>query len=212
MVKGTRATFIYGELHKSITNGKLLPGDPLLEADLSEAYGVSRTPIREAIRRLQHEGLVELTSFVGARVARVSLADVLSAFDARIWLEPQVFAHAANSVSPELVVDLRSAMASMPEHSSTRAEALKAVEADFTFHRIVFRAVGNRYAINMLESVLSVTRRAVNLSPPPRFTKAHSEHTAIMAVFAVGDGAEAASLVHKHLTNARIRYSGGYVD
>lgn len=212
MGKGTRASFIYHDLQRSIIEGTLLPGDPLLEVELSDTYDVSRTPIREAIRRLQNDGLVEVIPFAGARVARVSPTDVLAAFDARIWFEPPVFARAAESRSATLLDELQSILAKMPEDPKTRSEALKAIDADFAFHRAVVESVGNRYAIDMLEDVLSVTRRAINLSPPPRFTQAREEHAAIMAAFVTGDGTEAASLVHKHLTNARMRYSGGYGD
>jgi DNA-binding GntR family transcriptional regulator len=212
MGKGTRASFIYRDLQRSIVEGTLLPGDPLLEVELSEMYDVSRTPIREAIRRLENDGLVEVTPYAGARVTRVSPADVIAAFDARIWLEPPVFARAAQSGSAELLDELQSILAKMPEDPKSRAEAFEAIDADFTFHRAVVESVGNRFLIDMLEDVLSVTRRGVNLSPPPRFTQAREEHVAILAAFKAGDGAEAAALVHKHLTNARARYSGGYVD
>src|SRR5690606_25294904 len=103
MEKGTRASFIYSDLQRSIIEGVLLPGDPLVEVELSEAYKVSRTPIREAIRRLQNASLVEVTPSAGARVARVSPDDVLAAFDARVWLEPPVFARAADKGNAELV-------------------------------------------------------------------------------------------------------------
>lgn len=211
MSKGTQASRIYSDLKQSIMDGRLLPGDPLLEADLSSTYEVSRTPIREAIRRLHQEQLVELTSFVGARVARVSPTDVLEAFDARIWIEPPVFAVAATDASDDLILALTSVMAHMPKHSRTRADALAAMEADFDFHRTVFKAVGNRFAVELLETGLSVTRRAINLSPPPRFTQAQTEHEAILEAFASRDSIGAADRVREHLVNARTRYSGGYL-
>lgn len=212
MEKGTRASFIYSDLQRSIIEGALLPGDPLVEVELSEAYEVSRTPIREAIRRLQNAGLVEVTPYAGARVARVSPNDVLAAFDARVWLEPPVFARAADKGNAELVDRLRDIMAKMPQNPATRSEALRAIDADFAFHRAVVESIGNRYASGLLDSVLSVTRRAINLSPPPRFTQAREEHLGIMKAFETGDGGRAASLVLSHLTNARARYSGGYAD
>jgi DNA-binding GntR family transcriptional regulator len=212
MQKGTRASFIYQDLQRSIVEGVLLPGDPLLEVELSATYNVSRTPIREAIRRLQNDGLVEVTPYSGARVARVSPADVLAAFDARIWLEPPVFARAAENATDSFLESLRSIMSRMPEEPTKRAEAFQAIEADFAFHRAVFESIGNRFVLSLLDDALSVTRRAINLSPPPRFTQAREEHLAIMAAFDAKDGAKAAELVLLHVSNAKRRYSGGYGD
>lgn len=210
MQKGTRASIIYEALQRSIVEGALLPGDPLVEAELSETFKVSRTPIREALRRLQNDGLVEVTPYSVARVARVSPSDVLAAFDARIWLEPPVFSLAAERGTDSFIESLRTLTNKMPEEPTTRAAALQALEADFAFHRAVFASIGNRYVSNLLDEALSVTRRAVNLSPPPRFTQAREEHLEIMAAFEAKDGGRAAFLVHMHLTNARKRYSGGY--
>lgn len=212
MKKGTQVSSIYHDLRRSIINGALLPGHPLYEVELSKKYDVSRTPIREAIRLLQNDGLVEVTPYVGARVAYVSATDVIAAFDARIWFEPPVFARAAENCTRALLKDLRSILRRMPEQPATRSEAFQAIDADFAFHRAVIGAVGNRYVINVLDEVLSVTRRAINLSPPGRFTQAREEHAAILSAFEEGDGPEALSLVHAHLNNARLRYSGGYVD
>lgn len=212
MRKDTRAGRLYEELRHAIVDGRLLPGDPLLETELSETYGVSRTPVREAIRRLHHAGLVEMIPFSSARVARVSREDVIAAFDLRLWLEPPVFAHAAGLRSPEMLQALETILTRMPERPSTRAEALKSVEADFAYHMAVFESVGNPYAIEILENVLSITRRAVNFSPPPRYVQARREHIAIMAALASADEEAAALSVRQHITNARNRYSGGYFD
>lgn len=210
--KMTRADDVYRELRGAIMEGRLLPGDPLNEATLGKEFSVSRTPIREAIRKLETDGLVETVPFRGARVGRVSRQDMLDAFDIREWVEPPVFDRAAAEITDEQLGDLRILVYSMPAQPRLRTEATEAIEADLKFHQYVFNVVGNQFATALLEDVLAVTKRAIHLSPPARFGQAREEHVAILNALAARDGSRAGTLIQEHIVNARLRFSGGYSD
>src|SRR3982751_1331914 len=77
----------YAALREAITSGALLPGTPLREGALARQFGVSTTPVREALRRLDREGLVHLTPNRGARVSAYTLRDILDRFEVREVLE-----------------------------------------------------------------------------------------------------------------------------
>ena len=81
---------VYGALCEDILNGTLAAGDALVEAQLAADLGVSKTPVREALIRLQRDGLVEITPYRGARVFIPSAEDVRQACELRIWLETEI--------------------------------------------------------------------------------------------------------------------------
>ena len=93
--------WVYEELKGAIVDLRLAPGDPLREASLAERLGVSKTPIREALTRLEQEGLVETTSFKGAVVTRYSRQDLLEIYELRELLENAAARAAAESMSEQ---------------------------------------------------------------------------------------------------------------
>jgi GntR family transcriptional regulator, rspAB operon transcriptional repressor len=93
--------WVYEELNSAIVDLRLAPGDPLREATLAEQLGVSKTPIREALTRLEQEGLVETTSFKGAVVSGYSRQDLIEIYELRELLENAAARAAAESMSDE---------------------------------------------------------------------------------------------------------------
>src|SRR6516225_7163056 len=93
--------WVYEELKSAIVDLRLAPGDPLREATLAEQLGVSKTPIREALTRLEQEGLVETTSFKGAVVSGYSRQDLIEIYELRELLENAAARAAAESMSEE---------------------------------------------------------------------------------------------------------------
>src|SRR5437762_8309628 len=93
--------WVYEELKSAIVDLRLAPGDPLREATLADQLGVSKTPIREALTRLEQEGLVETTSFKGAVVSGYSSADLEEIYELRELLEGAAARAAATSASEE---------------------------------------------------------------------------------------------------------------
>src|SRR4051812_40979771 len=97
---------IYATLKERIVTFQLKPGDALQEVQLAEVFNVSRTPIREALRMLTREGLVELLPRQGARVAVLSIKDLLDAYEVRLYLEPPAIRKAAHNITPDAVAQM----------------------------------------------------------------------------------------------------------
>ena len=103
----SRVDRVYEQLQAAIIEGDLAPGTPLRHQDLSEAFGVSLIPIREAIRKLEMERLVESIPNRGARVAPISIDDLQDAYATRIAVEGEALRKAFPNIGPEHLAEMR---------------------------------------------------------------------------------------------------------
>ncbi len=143
---------VFNTLRDEILYGKLKPGERLMEIAISERLGVSRTPVREAIRRLEQEGLVEMFPRRGAQVSGVtekSLADVL---EARKTLETFTVNAACSRITKEQLGRLRQAN-TVFEEATISKDAARIAEADEDFHHIIIEAAGNERITETLNNL-----------------------------------------------------------
>lgn len=208
-----------------ILSGDLTPGAKLpSEKDLLDEYGVSRTVVREAVTRLQAEGLVETFQGRGSFVLAVpepssfrleqqairSQADVLAMVDFRIGLECEAAALAAGRAHGRVARGVEQAMANF---EAAGADAV--VEADFRFHRAVVAATGNRFYLDMLDSLgpmmimLPRTRLGIRYSRTDQthVERVRSEHDAIAQAVLANDAETARAAMRVHLGSTRRRIS-----
>jgi DNA-binding GntR family transcriptional regulator len=193
-------------LRKMILEGDLPPGHRLIEMDLAEQMGASRAPVREAIRRLEQDGLVEIFPNRGAVVVGVAEEELAALYETRAAIEAQAFARAADRLTPEQLEELRTIVARMGELVAAGATE-DLVETDVAFHRLVVEASG--YAVlrriwGSLDSIVRVrTMQALERNAPSsrRFmedtVRAHSD---LVDALADGPPERAAQLVHDHIT------------
>ena len=141
---------IYDDLKMGILTGKILPGTRLLEVELADKMGVSRTPVREAIRRLEKEGLVNIEPRHGAYAAKVSVEDMIEILEVRELMESMAAQLAANRITQEQLDALL----------QTENEYQKAVKSgdvedmivlDSKFHKQVVEASHNRTLYQLIE-------------------------------------------------------------
>ena len=199
---------VYRQLKTMIVTSELLPGTTLQEVALSERMKVSRTPVREALRLLESEGLVEFQSYRGARVSQISRQDVMDAYEARLWVEPSAAAKAALHADDETLARLAAVVDRMPAEPGTHEEAAVVVQADVEFHDLIIEAAGNRLIRQLIEECRSITRRAAYFVPPGRYSQSRREHHAILEALVARDPDKAADLMHTHIINARNRMFG----
>ncbi|MEW2386443.1 GntR family transcriptional regulator [Micromonospora sp. NPDC047707] len=181
----------------------------LTEAEVAAESGVSRTPVREALLRLEAEGLLQIMPKKGAFVPPVSDADVEATMQARLLVEQWAAAQVA--ASPHLVVPHLQALleeqAELLEVSDPRAF----IEADRRFHRAIVQTAGNRVLADFYETLrdrqIRMGLRAVT-ADPGRGQKVIDEHTAIMDALRSLDAGGAVAAVKTHLDNtlAALRY------
>lgn len=190
---------VYEALRGEILTGTIAPGDALIEAQLAIDLGVSKTPVREALIRLQRDGLVEIRPYRGARVRRPSGDDVVQAVEVRMWVETQVARALAADPQAELLIRLQ-------ENIDATQAALDAddyegfVRTVRGFSQLLLEAHGNRYAMQVVESlhnILALIGSAFRRAPG-RKQESIDEHRAILAALAAGepDAADAATRLH----------------
>jgi len=133
---------VFEYLRQSIVEGKLEPGKRLMEIQMAEQLGVSRTPIREAIRKLELEGLVVMVPRKGAYVADVSIKDVLEVLEVRMVLEGLAASLAAERMSDSEIDELATICDEF-ENCYKNDDIEGMIEKDVDFHDCIFNATGN---------------------------------------------------------------------
>jgi len=139
----SKASEVFERLRAAIWSGELQPGAQLRESHLARQMAVSQVPVREALLRLEHLGLVVRVPDRGTHVTDLSLEEILDRIEDRTHLEELAFCLAAKRMTPEIEAELRSRLNELEKSSRTRNH-FKVAEADLRFHEAVWRASGNR--------------------------------------------------------------------
>lgn len=143
---------VFKTLRKAILKGELHPGERLMEVDLASRMGVSRTPIREAIRMLELEGLVIMVPRCGARVAQITFQNLKDVLEVREALEELAISLACQRITPEKLKELRDATNRF-EQTVKAGNDVKITEADVKFHDIIVEASGNEKLGQMVQNL-----------------------------------------------------------
>lgn len=201
-VRAERKVPPYERLKHGILTGTLSPGQSLIETVLAEWLEVSRTPIREALTRLEQDGLVVRTDR-GLVVRERSPEEILDIYETRIVLEATAARVAADRRSGIDVLTLRRIGQSLEAVDSTDEDAMAAGNRDF--HRAVWRAAHNEPLTDLLQRLdLHLARYpATTLSQPGRWDSANDEHRQIVAAIDARDAGLAGDLAAAHFTAAR---------
>lgn len=192
----------YELLKEAILTGKLQPGQPLIETVLAEQYDVSRTPIREALTRLEQDGVV-VRSERGLIVRMRSPEEILDIYEARILLEGRAARIAAERRSRVDVVTLQRLSHEMEVVDTSDETAM--VTANREFHRALWRATHNEPMIDLLARLdLHLVRYpATTLTQPGRWHEANAEHRLMVDAIERSDGLAAEAVSTEHFTQAR---------
>ena len=143
---------VFNTLREAILTGDIEPGERLMEIRLAEKLGVSRTPIREAIRMLQLEGLVNMTPRKGTVVAEISKEDLKNVLEVRKVLEQLAVEKACENVSDEAVSELRENLKEI-NAAIKKKNPSDIAKIDVAFHDIIYRITGNDRLIQILYNI-----------------------------------------------------------
>ncbi|WP_137179701.1 GntR family transcriptional regulator [Roseomonas sp. AR75] len=196
----TAAEVAYQRLRTMILDNHLPPGAQWLEAELALELGLSRTPVREAMLRLQQDGLVSVTPRHGMRVAAISPADMRDIYDVLESLEPKAAELLARRNLPEAdLAPLLSACDAM-ETAIARQDRAAWAQADEGFHRGLAELCGNRRLAAMVMQVWDQSHRArmftLNMRPLPE--RSTAEHRATLDAIRAGDAESAREMYRRH--------------
>jgi len=190
-------------LREAIFNGVFQPRERLMEIQIAEELGVSRTPVREALRKLELEGFIVMVPRKGAYVADLSLKDIEDVFEIRIALEGL-----AASLSAERITDEE--LEIMERLLVEKAEAIKSmnmeklIEVDTQFHEIIYRSSRNERLSNIISNLREQIQRfrTTSLAYPGRMQRSLEEHRSIVEAIQARDPVLAKQLVQEHIENA----------
>jgi DNA-binding GntR family transcriptional regulator len=183
---------------------ELLPGSWIDEQALAESFGISRTPMREALKVLAAEGLVTLRPRRGCYVSEVTDRDLDEVFPVLALLEGRCALEAARKAGPADVRRLE-AIHDRLERAAAAADVERFFEANQAFHKALQELAGNRWlnqAIEDLRKVLKLVRRH-SLRVEGRMTESLNEHREVMAALRNRDAAAAERAMHAHLLSGR---------
>ena len=187
-------------LRDAIRRGILKPGERLMEIQLAEELGVSRTPVREAIRKLELEGYVIMMPRRGTYVANLSIRDVNEVFEIRTSLESLSNGLAAERITDEELEQLQRLLVVIGKYIEEN-DMDKIVETDTKFHDLLYQASRNQRLIGII-SILreQLTRfRTTSMSFPGRLKETLEEHREIVEAIAQGDVKAARKAAEKHM-------------
>jgi DNA-binding GntR family transcriptional regulator len=194
---------VFDTLRDAIITGVLRPGERLMESQLAEELGVSRTPVREAIRKLELEGFLVMVPRKGAYVAGISLKDIADVFEVRAALESLATELAAERITEEELEELERILVRKSEIIE-QGDIVKFVECDKKFHDTLYRASRNRRLMQILSNLQDEVHRfrSVSLAHPGRMRTALDEHRKVVEALADRDIVRAKALAWKHIESA----------
>lgn len=193
-------------LRTAILDGQLKPGDWLRQERIAEELGVSPMPVREALKQLAAEGVVEHIPYRGARVAQFSLEDVADLYANRRHLESLAAKSAAKNITSEELAELRALHAQMREELSSNRPSEYA-RLNRHFHRVIYTASQRDYLVRALDQIwsafptmmMSYFAQTTGETLAEREADDLEEHAAMITALESGDGEEAEQLMQQHI-------------
>ncbi|MFQ6806886.1 MAG: GntR family transcriptional regulator [Lachnospiraceae bacterium] len=143
---------VFNTLRQAILRGELKPGERLMEIALSRRLGVSRTPVREAIRMLELEGLVKMVPRKGAQVAQITEQDLNDVLEVRLGLEELAVQFACQRITQEELKALEDSV-QLFEQAMNQDDLTALAEADVKFHEIIYNATHNRRLVQIINNI-----------------------------------------------------------
>jgi DNA-binding GntR family transcriptional regulator len=200
---------VYEYLRTAILDGTLKSGEWLRQKRIAEELGVSQMPVREALKELVADGLVEHIPYRGVRVIEFSLEDVVDLYAHRGFLEGMAARVAAQKITPEELDELRDLRAQM-ERNLAQDRLSEYRHLNRRFHQVVYSASRRDYLVRTLNQLWSAFPMMLLSNYPGTATQAlpesddkdHDEHDGIIAALERGDGDEAERLVRHHIEGA----------
>lgn len=199
----------YEALRTSILSGSLAPGERLVETQLAQRLEVSRTPIREAIRQLQREGLISADGG-GLRVTEISVDDAIQLYDCRIALEQLSVAGACQYATEAELSALEACVAeaeTLSQHQDSELNNFRLLDLDYRFHRQIAESSKNKWLVSLLDQVFDkmTLLRIQTTRHNPRVLEIRTEHRQILAAIADRNSTIASQALCTHLVASQAR-------
>ena len=194
---------VFERMEENILSGVYPKGSVYTESALSSEFGVSRTPIREAIRRLEQENLISISK-KGIEIKGLDKTDLSDIYDIRISLEGEMSARCAACISDEALRELREVL-ELQEYYTQKEMGEKIRDADSRFHEILYASCGSPIYASVLSGLHHRIQRyrKMSVQNPTRARLASREHRGIYEALLAHDAEKARKLTEEHLKNAK---------
>jgi DNA-binding GntR family transcriptional regulator len=193
----SRTQYVLDAIKHRILTGQLTPGQALVETDLAAQFGVSKTPVREALKTLAGTGLVVMSQYKGVTVRRVDADMAREVYDVRLLLEPEALRRTVGRGAP--LDAARDAL----NRAGTAGDAAERSLANREFHRALYLPCGNPLLARMLDEVRDQAAlvAAVAWAADPSWEREAAEHREILRLALDGDADGAARALHAHIAS-----------
>jgi len=197
-----RTVAVLDAIKHAILAGELRPGQALVETELAQVLGVSKTPVREALKTLAGAGLVTMSPYRGAAVRAIDSETASAIYDMRMLLEPEAVRR-----SVDRGADWDPARRALERADATGERAQRSLE-NRDFHRGMYLACGNRLLVAALDDLRDQTAlvSAVAWQQEPSWQHEAREHRTILAAAQAGDSSRAATLLRAHISAFAARH------
>lgn len=194
---------VFESVRGAIISGVLKPGERLMEVQMAEKLGVSRTPIREAIRKLELEGLVIMMPRKGAYVADLSLKDITDVLEIRAALEGLASGLAALRINDDEIQELNQVAKSFHQ-AIVEDDFNKILQGDIDFHDIIFKATRNEKLVQMNNNLREQVQRfrIMYINQSNRSMTIANDHFEIAKAISERDMDKAEKIAKRHIENA----------
>lgn len=193
---------VFNTLRRAIITGEFAPGERLMEISLANRLGVSRTPVREAIRKLELEGLVIMIPRKGAQVAKITEKSLRDVIEIRCVLEEFAASLACERITPEGRENLKDAHENFVE-AVKNGDILDIVEKDERFHDAIFQATSNERLITIINNLREqfYRYRMEYVKDIEQHSVLVNEHELLLRAIYDGDSETAKRIMRTHLQN-----------
>jgi DNA-binding GntR family transcriptional regulator len=211
----SRTEAVLDAVKRAILAGELRPGQSLVETELAQLLGVSKTPVREALKTLAGAGLVTMSAYRGATVRAIDPASAAAIYDLRLLLEPEAVRRAVGRGAAEagplqaspVQASWAGACAALEASAAATDQAQRSL-ANREFHRALYLACGNSLLVKTLDDLRDQTAlvSALSWEQAPSWQQEAAEHQAILAAARRGAATEAAALLRAHIAGFADRH------
>lgn len=195
------SSIVFEALRKAIIEGDVKEGEPLRQDEIARMFNTSRIPVREAISRLEEQGLVKTQRYKGAVVSGLSATEAEEIFDFRALIEPEVIRRAVPLMSAETLDSARTSWAAF----SASSDPMNWGDLNRDFHSTLYQASGLQYHLDVIDNAMDRIDRYLRaqLVMSNGMERANEEHIAIWEACVAGNAKQAAELTRLHISGAR---------
>lgn len=195
---------VYHEIESAIIDGSLKPGESLTELHLSRELGVSRTPIREALRRLEQDELIRYVPNKGAVVIGISRKDTEDMYNIRMLIEGLAAEWAAQNITSDELAEMKETI-ELQEYYASKGDSDQVLRLDDAFHEQLYNASRSRMLKHVLKNFHSYATpvRVLSIKSNSRIIASVGEHRAIYEALENHDSSKGKLLAREHIENSK---------